>query len=346
MLNENKNGDEMRNQYYVEQYQAQKNLPSPYVKYPDHQTEEYVHLRDYLKIIMKRKRFVLTFFISVLITVFILTLMITPLYKSTVVIKIDKDGPDPMSVMGMKGERDAGYYATQYEILKSETLSEKVVKKLNLDKNKDFMPPESGLSKMINAIESPVNRSLNYLSARLAPSNSAKATSSHVNSTNTEKEIPLYIIKSLIGGLEVYPVKNSQLVQVSFISHRPELSMTVTNAVAEAYIEYDLDSRIAATQQAKDFLTKQIEIAKGKLEDSEGKLNDYASKNQIIFFGAEKQGVNIKRFSDITSALSTATTDRMQKESLLRELHEPSGMENPVIMNNPLIQDLKKQQAS
>ncbi len=342
MVEKKDDGDEMRNQYYVQQYQAQKNLPSPYIRYPDHQAEEDVHLRDYLKVIMKRKRIVLTFFISVVITVFVLTLMMTPLYKSMVVIKIDKDDPDPMSAIGMKGDRDAGYYATQYEILKSETLSEIVIKKLNLDKNRDFMPVESGLSKMIAAVESPVTDSLTYLSSILSTADSRKA----IKSTYIEKKIPLYLIDSLIARLEVLPVKNSQLVQVSFTSHKPELSMMVTNAVAEAYIDYDLDSRIAATKQAKDFLTKQIEIAKEKLEDSEEKLSDYASKNQIIFFDAEKQGVNIKKFSDITSALSAATTERMQKESLLRELHESSGMENPVIMNNPLIQELKKQQAT
>ena len=344
MIDGKDNGNGVRKQYGIQRYEDRKDLPSPYIRYSDQETEEDVHLRDYLKIIIKRKRIVLIFFISVVITVSVLTLMMTPLYKSTVVVRIDKDGPDPMSSMGTKGDRDAGYYATQYEILRSETLSERVIKKLHLDKNKDFIPIESHLSKMVNAVESPVNGALTYLSAILAPTNSAKATS-RAKTTDEEKEIPLYIIKTLIAGLEVLPVKNSELVEVSFTSHNQELSMTVANSVAETYIEYDLDSRIGATEQAKDFLTKQIEIASKKLEDSERKLNDYASRNQIIFFDNEKQGVNIKRFSDITSALSAATTERMQKESLLRELNE-SGTENPVIMNNPLIQDLKKQQAA
>ncbi len=344
MIEDKDNGTEMRNQYYVQKYEARKELPSTYIRHSDQEAEEEVHMRDYFRIIMKRKRIVLIFFISVVITVSVLTLMMTPLYKSRVVIRIDKDSPDPLSAAGSRGERDAGYYATQYEILKSEVLSEKVIKKLNLDKNRDFIPAESGLSKMLTAVESPVNGALSYLSAILAPANPAKATS-YVKDTDTEKEIPVYVIKYLIGGLEVLPVKNSELVEVSFISQNPEISTMVANAVAEAYIEYDLDSRIAATEQAKEFLTKQIEIARNKLEDSEKKLNDYASKNKIIFFDNEKQGVNLKKFSDITSALSAATTERMQKEALLRELHE-SGSENPVIVNTPLIQDLMRQQAT
>ncbi len=344
MLNEKDNGNGMRNQYDVQRYEARMNLPSPYLRHSNHEAEEDVHLRDYLKVIMKRKRIILTFFISVVITVFVLTLMMTPLYKSMVVIRIEKDSPDPLAAAGLKGERDAGYYATQYEILKSETLSERVIKKLNLQNNKDFIPVESGLSKTIKAVESPVTGGLNYLSSILAPVNSEKAAP-YVKGAYAEKGIPFHLIKSLISRLEVLPVKNSELVEVSFLSQKPELSMMVANTVAEAYIDYDLDSRIAATEQAKDFLAKQIEIAKTKLEDSEEKLNDYASKNRIIFFDADKQGVNLKRFSDITTALSAATTERMQKEALLRELHE-SGTNNPVIMTNPLIEELKKQQAT
>ncbi len=348
MLNDKGNGHgngkskEARNQYDVQRYEPQNNLPSSYIRSSAHKAEEDVHLRDYIKVIMKRKRIVLTFFISVIITVFVLTLMMTPIYKSTVLIKIDKDSPDPLAAAGLRDERDIGYYATQYEILKSETLSERVIKKLNLDKNKDFLPVESSLSKMISAIESPVTGSLTYLSSILSPAESVKSKP-YVKS---KYEIPFYLIRSLIGRLEVIPVKNSELVAVSFMSQKPELSVTVANAVAQSYIDYDLDSRIAATEQAKDFLTKQIEIAKTKLEDSEQRLNDYASRNQIIFFDSDKQGVNIKRFSDITAALSAATTERMQKEALLRELHESSGTENPVIINNPLIQELKKQKAT
>jgi len=334
----------MSGQSGLQQYEPRQALPSAYVKYPGHGPEEEVHLRDYLKIIMKRKRIVLAFFISVVITVTILTFMMTPLYKSVAVIRIDKDGPDPIAGGGTKSERDQGYYATQYEILKSKTLSEKVVKKLDLHKNADFMPVESDLSKITEAIKYPVTSSISYLSAVLAPVGPAGETPA-VENTHAENEIPFHVISSLISRLEVMPVKNSQLVEVSFISHKPELSMTVANAVAETYIEYDLESRIAATQQAQDFLIKQIEIVKKKLEDAERRLNEYASNNQIIFFDGDKQGVSIKKLADITAALSASTTERMQKEALLKELRE-SGTENPVILSNPLIQDMKRHQAT
>lgn len=337
--------ERMENGYGVQKFDRRQIFPSTYMRDPDQETENQVHLRDYLKILMKRKQIILIFFISVLITGTLFTLMTTPLYKSTAVIRIDKDGPDSLSLGGFKPERDAGYYTTQYEILKSQTLSERVIKKLALDKNRDFMPPPGGAAVMMNSVMCPVNNTISWLSSIFEADDVDEKAQKTAEPAARDNGIPQYMVQSLIGRLEVLPVKNSQLVSVSFISHKPELSLAVANAVAECYIEYDLDSRIAATKQSRDFLVKQIEMAKNKLDDSERRLSEYASKQQIIFFDSDKQGVNIKKFSDLTAALSAATTERLQKESLLKELKE-SGAENPVILNNPLIQELKRQQAS
>ena len=80
--------------------------------------------------------------------------------------------------------------------------------------------------------------------------------------------------------------------------------MLVTNAIADAYIEYDLESRIDASKQAKIFLEKQIADTKAKTEDSENKLNHYASKNQIIFLDSGKQSVLTQKLSEINNGLS------------------------------------------
>jgi len=52
------------------------------------------------------------------------------------------------------------------------------------------------------------------------------------------------------------------------------------------------------------------------VEQSEKALNDYASRNTIIFVDAgnnQSQSTATKNFSDVSSALSAATTERLQK---------------------------------
>jgi len=337
-------GEEIRRQYGLKPYDPRDFSPSPYIRYLDNEPEEEVHLRDYLNVILKRKWIVLTFFISVVVTTAILTFLATPLYKSTVVIKIDKESPNVLSFKGVQVGSGVDSYVTQHEILKSRSVAERVIKKLSLDKDAHFMPVEGELSKIKSEF-------INYVK------NAALGAFSFVSpqDTNTKKEagaqgrmqedIPIYLINFLMSNLEVTPVKNSELVRASFLSHRPDLAMNVTNAVAEAYIDYDLDSRIDASKEAKDFLEKQILSMKARVETSEKTLNEYASKNEIIFVDKDKQSILNQKLSEISTALNTITTERMQKEALYREIRE-SGTDNPVILNNSLILGLKQQHAT
>src|SRR5664280_1119583 len=96
-----------------------RNLPTIYNRL-EYQPEKEVHLRDYLKIIMKRKWIVSIFLASVFICTTVFTFMMTPMYKSTAVIRINQDGAsDTMLVAWLKIDRgDTTYFSTQYEILR------------------------------------------------------------------------------------------------------------------------------------------------------------------------------------------------------------------------------------
>jgi hypothetical protein len=124
-----------RNQYNIQPY-AQSDVPSTYVNYQA--PEEEVHLRDYLGVIMKRKWVVLSFLLSVVIITMVITFTTTPQYKSTAVIRIaGNQNDDPLKIL--QGKESPDYYQTQYEILKSDALAEKVIRKLDLDKNPNFI---------------------------------------------------------------------------------------------------------------------------------------------------------------------------------------------------------------
>lgn len=343
-MRDNDDRDEgTRQQYGLKPYDQRDSVPSPYIRYLDYEPEGEVHVRDYLSVILKRKSIVLTFFISVVVATVVLTFMATPLYKSTVVIKIDKESPNVLSFKGIQGGLDVDSYETQYEILKSRSVAARVIKKLNLDKDPRFMPAESELSKasseLINYVKDVALRSFAFVSPRGAAED-APAVQGRV-----QEDVPIYIVNFLKSNLEVKPVKNSQLVQVSFLSHRPDLAMNVANSTAEAYIDYDLNSRVDATKEGKAFLEKQIVDVKAKVETSEKALNDYASRNEIIFVDKDKLSILNQKLSETSTALSAATAERMQKEALYREIRE-SGTDNPIILNNSLILGLKQQHAS
>jgi succinoglycan biosynthesis transport protein ExoP len=333
-------------QYALKPYEAKDSSPSPYIRYLDYEQEEEVHLRDYLSVILKRKWVVLIFLLSVVVTTAVLTFMATPLYKSTVVIKIGKESPHVLSFRGIQTGVDAD--ETQYEILRSRILAERVIKKLSLDKNPDFMPVKDSLSKAKDTLLLPVIKAAKAVTSLFTFGDSEDHSGNRIGFQGkaVQEEIPAYLSGALLSRLEVVPVKKSELVKLSFLSHSPELSMNIANAMAAAYIDYDLQSRVDASKEARQFLAAQIESTKATVEAAEKKLNEYAARNEIIFLDSEKISISNQKLADMSSALNAIITERTQKEALLRELKESSGVDNPLILNNSLILALKGQHAS
>jgi len=330
---------------FLKPYEPNEIPPSTFIRYLSTEKEEEVHLRDYINVILKRKWYVIVFLVSVIITTMALTLLMAPVYKSTIVLKIEGGDPNILSFKGVEVTKPGpDYYTTQYELLKSRVIAAKVVKKLELHKNKDFIPVQDDLTKIKNALTNIITYPIRLLDS-LQKETEVDSLKDKKKDITLASDVPDWAINSLISRIEVNPVKNSQLVKVSFESNNPELTMTVTNTIASSFIEYDLESRIEASKEAKEFLSKQIEIATAKVEASEKALNDYSSKNEIIFLDSNKQSILNQKLAEVSTALNSVTAERMQKEALLKEVREGS-FENPVILNNPLIQGLKSQHAT
>jgi succinoglycan biosynthesis transport protein ExoP len=329
-------GDETgKFQYEIKPYRPEERLPSTQVRIDEFaHPEEETHLRDYLNVILRRKWIVLVFFSSVVITVALASLLMKPIYKSTAVIRIDKEAPNVLTFKDVQvmDPDDQNYYETQYMILQSRNLAKRTIEKLNLRNDPRFNPNlgENGYS----------------LFDMVTGSVSGMFSRKRANPQDTQPEDREWTphINRFARMLSVDPVPKSQLVKISFESPSPELAQKAANAVTETYIDFNIDSKVEASQQARAFLEKQIEVLKQKVEASEARLNDYATANEIVFIdeSQEKQNILSKKMSEISSSLSAATADRIQAEAIYRETRESGGV-NSQIMNNDLIQNLKKE---
>ena len=108
----------------------------------DQNTEEQINLRDYLRVIQKRKWTVITVFAVVVITVAIHAFTATPIYEATARLIIDKENPNVVSIQEVMFVDASGsdYYQTQYKIIESRAVAREVIRRLNLEKSKEFFP--------------------------------------------------------------------------------------------------------------------------------------------------------------------------------------------------------------
>ncbi len=269
----------------------------------------------------------------------LLTLMTTPIYRATATIQIDREATRVVDIEGtepLKGG-EADFYETQYALLKSRSLAERVVQRENLASDVAFMSQEEGSS--LSALTRLFGRK------QEAPVLSGKPEQRARVATNRLK-----------AGLAVAPVRGSRLVNISYESSDREVAQRVVNAVAENFIGANLDRRFEGAGYARNFLEEKLATVKAQLEKSERDLVAYAQSQGIVSVAAatsptggaaETAGTSLTA-SDLVamnSALTIAKGNRIAAEQRWNQARN-SGMSLPQIMGSATVQALRSQQTT
>ena len=291
------------------------------------QEEREVHLRDYWKVIQKRRWIVIAFFFIIWIATAVGTFTMMPIYRGTTTIQINKENPQIVDFKEIfaVNTMDMDYYQTQYKILESRTLARRVIQTLKLSEHPEFRPkPETPFQKWKSNLWASLSGFLG--SSDQGVSEGGRETS---------------LINGFLTRLKIEPIRNSRLVKIHFDSNSPSLSTQVSNSLAAAYIQQNLEARFISTEQAKEWLTKQLEDLKAKVERADENLQEFGSRHDIISLD-EKENVTMQRLTELNETLTKAEAERMAKEALYKQTGDRNFDSFPSILENRLIQDLKQ----
>jgi capsular exopolysaccharide synthesis family protein len=148
------------------------------------------------------------------------------------------------------------------------------------------------------------------------------------------------VVDTFLENLTASPIRNSRLVDVSFISRDPRLAADIANALADEYIQMSFETGYNANIASSNFLSKQLIGLKARVEKSQEALVRFSQKHNIYEL-SEKENVIIQKLSDLNTAVTAAETDRMKKEALWDEVRAVRPREFPEILRNPLIKELE-----
>jgi uncharacterized protein involved in exopolysaccharide biosynthesis len=145
----------------------------------------------------------------------------------------------------------------------------------------------------------------------------------------------------LRGPLGVEPVHNARLVRSASSSY--PVGRARANTLAEAFIAQNLDQKVEATRYATQFLAKQMEEARAKLEAAEVSLNHFVERNDILFLGSpdkvgDREDLVTKQLAVLSDALLKARTSGSRR-SLVQQA-KSQGRTLPCA--DPLIAKLKE----
>jgi succinoglycan biosynthesis transport protein ExoP len=285
--------------------------------------EEPIDLRKYWEIFLKRKWTILAVFVLVVGVVGVYTLRQPKIYSATATLIIDLQAPQVLGgevreaiEVGTTGYwYNKEFYETQYRIIKSRAIAERVVEQLGLRSDFAFL----GVDKLPPDKRGEVLQKLDA-------------------------------VEVLQRRLFVEPVKDSRVVQVRVEDRDPERAARLANTVAEAYMQANLERRVEGTKDATEWLQDQLADLKTRLSESELALHSFKEQNDLIYTTLEnRQTITSQKLIAINDTLTRIKTKKAELDARVKSVRVASQsgdinkvMQLGVVANNAFINDLKK----
>lgn len=268
-------------------------------------------LIEYWHILRKRKWWVIGFFLTIVLLAGAYTFTRTPIYRASVLLQIIQDNPqafmgenriDPFNMF--QYDTANKFYETQYKLLTSRPLAYKIIDSLKLAERPEFQIPPEQAAKM------------------------------------TPGQIRAGMADQLLAGLQVNPVKNTYLVEVTYLSPDKKLAQEIVNDVHREYLLFSLDTRQQSYAMIREWLEKELLGLAGKVEASQRRIYKYGREKDFLPLEGE-DNVTVKKFVELNRLLTTAQSERMAREAQFRQVRE-KGAEAPLVNNNPLLMQLRQ----
>jgi len=255
-----------------------------------------------ISILIARKRIIRNVFVSVVLTVTVLSLLMPKQYTAMTTVVVDVKTPDPVVGASLQPMSMPGYMATQIDIITSERVARRVVKIL-------------GFEKVPALVE--------------AWREDAKGKGSFEG----------YYAEKLGKKLDVKPSKESNVISIEFTSGDAKSAMTVANAFAEAYLATNVELTAEPAKQYTEWFAERTKQVREKLETQQIALSALQKEKGVVADDA-RLDVESLRLNDLTTQLTILETQKSEAQS--RQHEAKSGLDsNPDIMNNPVIQNLR-----
>lgn len=273
--------------------------------------QDYMSIMALWDILLKRRWTVVTVLVVISTLVAIVTFRTKPVYKAAARVEVEAEMPLIQSLNDLyqyeQNSDDDTFLETQIEIIKSDALAWRTIEQLRLTENPNFAPPQP-------------------------------ANSNRDSDANKQR-----LIAAFKSGVSVQLVPKTRMLLVGYESTSPELTARISNELVTNYIEYNFRQKYDSTRQASAWLEQQLDELKAKVETSQQALVDYERNNAIAGTG-DKQSVQEQMLSDLSKDLTTAQSDRIQKESFYNQLRTSPGQMG-ALTQNPLLQKLEEKQA-
>ncbi len=303
--------------------------PGPELPPREHASE--INLSEWLQIV--RRRWILLAATCVLgFSLAAIHYAMTPkMYQATTILQIERRSLTPLvgsQTPWLEDWWNMEYYPTQYKLLESRGLAERVVRNLRLAEDPFFNPG---------------GRPLSALAGNPDAAPGASASASSASAVGADLAVLGGLANRLRGGLTVEPVRTTQLVNLTYRSTNPDFAARAVNGFADAFIDWGIENRSTTAGNASSFLTSQIETLKKEIQGKESQLQAISRTSDIVELGSGSN-VTMQRLEALNKNYSEALRERIEREARYRELMSSPKEAIAESLSDGLYTELKRKQ--
>ncbi len=302
--------------------------PEGYVEAPARYAREFVEdaapggLLEYWNILRRRKGAVLLFAFTGVLLAVLFTLPQTPVYQARASLEIQAMNQDFMNTKQLNPVSDATDYfssdiQTHIKLLQSDTLVERVVAKLKKTQPGALSQPAGRIASWRRAFRLP----------EPAPADARKQALAFV-----------------AGSLKLRAAGQTRIVELLCDSTDPHLAADFVNTLSNEYIDQSMEARWQMNQRTSEWLSRQLDDMRIKLERSEDQLQSYARETGLLFTNESsgekgQQNVSEEKLRQLQEELSKAQADRISRQSAYEMAQAASPESLPDVLNDSSLRE-------
>lgn len=308
------------------------------------------NLMEYYQVLIRHKYLFILCLVFFLVLAFWHNSRLTPIYRATCSLIIDKE----QTKSPLTGQRttyesylsESLTFNTHFEMITSRPVLKEVIKSLKMDSAANEQPNDVvekiyPFKKYINTFK----KNVRLLKSQISFFLWSKVPSQKQPETTTSRIDAL--IQSLKGVISIEPVEETRLLNLTVTHPDPVLARDIPNAVAQAYIDFNIKNRMQASKNTLNWLTENLYETKKNLEQAEEEFSSY--KQNVRLISIEKsQEMIAQKMKEFNDAYIEARNRRLELQAKLEQLKSIMQSTEDIaqfrsLISTPLIDSLYKE---
>lgn len=276
--------------------------------------EPIIDLREVFRALRRRQAWIVGSVALAICSAVIYLTITPPYYAASSMLLFESRKIEPFQQQAQNAAGDSAFVDSQVEVLKSENIAKSVVRDLDLVSDPEFVPPKGGL------LASVFDFTLGLFKPGLGAGKASLGTDKEGKAASAQADPFGRVVRRFRRNLTIKRIGLTYLIAVEYQSLDPNKAAWISNAVAEAYLLAEQNSKQQAARRANVWLEERITELRNLAQSTERAVADYKAKNAVVNTGPAQ--LNEQQLAELSTQRRLVLQDLESSARTYRALHE------------------------